>query len=139
MEQCSPTFGRKTSAICLQKGHPSPGQPYKGASRTAYLPDSPEGVRTLALLRQAFDQKLIFTGRSTTSGGDNTVTWNDIHHKTSTHGGPTHYRSQVSQPSSRGAEGHGNRMSQGVLPYECRAERIHVEEILAQRTRNDIG
>ncbi|XP_033474434.1 E3 ubiquitin-protein ligase DTX3L [Epinephelus lanceolatus] len=72
--------------------HPNPGQPYEGVSRTAYLPDSPEGRRILKLLRRAFDQRLIFTvGRSTTSGRNNVVTWNDIHHKTSTHGGPTHY------------------------------------------------
>lgn len=72
--------------------HPSPGQPFEGVSRTAYLPDSPEGRRILKLLRRAFDQKLIFTvGRSNTSGRKNVVTWNDIHHKTSTHGGPTHY------------------------------------------------
>ncbi|XP_054466680.1 E3 ubiquitin-protein ligase DTX3L [Anoplopoma fimbria] len=72
--------------------HPNPGQPYEGASRTAYLPDSSEGRRILTLLRQAFNQKLIFTvGRSTTSGRNNMVTWNDIHHKTSTTGGPTHY------------------------------------------------
>ncbi|XP_018553376.1 E3 ubiquitin-protein ligase DTX3L [Lates calcarifer] len=77
----------------IQKGeHPNPGQPYEGVSRTAYLPDSSEGKRVLKLLRRAFDQRLIFTvGRSTTSGRNNTVTWNDIHHKTSTHGGPTHY------------------------------------------------
>ncbi|XP_062273938.1 E3 ubiquitin-protein ligase DTX3L [Scomber scombrus] len=72
--------------------HPNPGQPYEGASRTAYLPDSSEGGRVLKLLRQAFDQRLIFTvGHSTTSGRNNVVTWNDIHHKTGTHGGPTHY------------------------------------------------
>ncbi|XP_078106105.1 uncharacterized protein LOC144517812 [Sander vitreus] len=72
--------------------HPNPGQPYEGASRTAYLPDSSEGQRILKLLRRAFDQRLVFTvGRSTTSGRNNMVTWNDIHHKTSTHGGPTHY------------------------------------------------
>ncbi|XP_073322414.1 E3 ubiquitin-protein ligase DTX3L [Pagrus major] len=72
--------------------HPNPGQPYEGASRTAYLPDSPEGRSILKLLKQAFEQRLIFTvGRSTTSGRNNIVTWNDIHHKTSTHGGPTHY------------------------------------------------
>ncbi|XP_034728308.1 probable E3 ubiquitin-protein ligase DTX3 [Etheostoma cragini] len=72
--------------------HPNPGQPYEGASRTAYLPDSPEGRRILALLRRAFDQRLVFTvGRSSTTGRNNMVTWNDIHHKTSTHGGPTCY------------------------------------------------
>ncbi|XP_044052149.1 E3 ubiquitin-protein ligase DTX3L isoform X2 [Siniperca chuatsi] len=72
--------------------HPNPGQPYEGVSRTAYLPDSSEGRGILKLLMRAFDQRLIFTvGQSTTSGRNNTVTWNDIHHKTSTHGGPTHY------------------------------------------------
>ncbi|XP_036955137.1 probable E3 ubiquitin-protein ligase DTX3 isoform X2 [Acanthopagrus latus] len=76
----------------MEEEHPNPGQPYEGASRTAYLPDSPDGRSILILLRQAFDQRLIFTvGRSTTSGRNNIVTWNDIHHKTSTHGGPTHF------------------------------------------------
>ncbi|XP_023253398.1 E3 ubiquitin-protein ligase DTX3L-like [Seriola lalandi dorsalis] len=75
-----------------KEAHPNPGQPYEGVSRTAYLPDSSEGRMIVKLLRRAFDQKLIFTvGQSSTSGRNNTVTWNDIHHKTSTHGGPTHY------------------------------------------------
>ncbi|XP_033861511.3 E3 ubiquitin-protein ligase DTX3L-like [Acipenser ruthenus] len=72
--------------------HPSPGQRYWGASRTAYLPDSALGRKVLALLRRAFDQQLIFTiGTSSTTGMSDVVTWNDIHHKTSTHGGPTRY------------------------------------------------
>ncbi|XP_041643658.1 E3 ubiquitin-protein ligase DTX3L-like [Cheilinus undulatus] len=72
--------------------HPNPGQPYEGASRTAYLPDNTEGRQILKLLQRAFDQRLVFTvGRSTTSGRSNMVTWNDIHHKTSRHGGPTQY------------------------------------------------
>ncbi|XP_048099583.1 E3 ubiquitin-protein ligase DTX3L [Alosa alosa] len=72
--------------------HPSPGQPYEGASRTAYLPDSSEGRKVLGLLQRAFDQRLIFTiGRSSTSGRNNVVTWNDIHHKTSRSGGPSSY------------------------------------------------
>ncbi|CAN9512697.1 unnamed protein product [Ophioblennius macclurei] len=75
-----------------KKEHPNPGQPYEGVSRKAYLPDSTEGRAVAKLLKRAFDQKLIFTiGRSTTSGRNNVITWNDIHHKTSTHGGPTHY------------------------------------------------
>ncbi|TKS78065.1 E3 ubiquitin-protein ligase DTX3L [Collichthys lucidus] len=82
----------KQSTVCLQEEHPQPGQQYEGVSRTAYLPDSPEGKEIVKLLKRAFDQRLIFTvGQSTTSGKNNTVTWNDIHHKTSTHGGPTHY------------------------------------------------
>ncbi|XP_072244705.1 uncharacterized protein [Leuresthes tenuis] len=72
--------------------HPNPGQPFQGVSRTAYLPDTSEGRAILKLLKRAFDQRLIFTiGQSTTSGRNNMVTWNDIHHKTSTHGGPSHY------------------------------------------------
>ncbi len=65
---------------------------YHGTSRYAYLPDNPEGNEVLALLQRAFGQKLIFTvGQSTTSGLDNVVTWNDIHHKTNRHGGPERY------------------------------------------------
>ncbi|KAF7200799.1 E3 ubiquitin-protein ligase DTX3L [Nothobranchius furzeri] len=72
--------------------HPNPGQPFVGVSRTAYLPDSSEGRKIVKLLRRAFDQRLTFTiGQSSTSGRNNTVTWNDIHHKTSTGGGPTLY------------------------------------------------
>ncbi|XP_067287582.1 E3 ubiquitin-protein ligase DTX3L [Pseudorasbora parva] len=72
--------------------HPNPGKPYHGANRRAYLPDNREGNEVLALLQRAFDQKLIFTvGISTTTGADNVVTWNDIHHKTSNYGGPQRY------------------------------------------------
>ncbi|XP_030645519.1 probable E3 ubiquitin-protein ligase DTX3 [Chanos chanos] len=72
--------------------HPNPGQTYTGTRRTAYLPDSKEGNKVLKLLAQAFDQRLVFTiGRSSTTGHNNAVTWNDIHHKTSQHGGPTYY------------------------------------------------
>lgn len=58
----------------------------------AYLPDSPEGNRVLGLLRRAFEQRLIFTiGTSMTTGLQNVITWNDIHHKTSIWGGPRWY------------------------------------------------
>ncbi|XP_031177453.1 E3 ubiquitin-protein ligase DTX3L-like isoform X3 [Sander lucioperca] len=71
------------------ENHPNPGQYYSGISRTAYLPDNEEGREVLRLLKKAFEQKLIFTvGTSRTSGMDNQVTWNDIHHKTSITGGP---------------------------------------------------
>ncbi|MBN3271021.1 DTX3 ligase, partial [Polyodon spathula] len=70
--------------------HPSPGQMYWGTSRTAYLPDSTLGRKVLGLLKRAFNQQLIFTiGTSSTTGMSDMVTWNDIHHKTSMHGGPT--------------------------------------------------
>lgn len=70
------------------KEHPQPGQKYHGTTRTAYLPNNPEGKKVLKLLQRAFNQRLIFTvGTSSTTGRSNVVTWNDIHHKTSTHGG----------------------------------------------------
>ena len=69
--------------------HPNPGQRYDGTARTAYLPDNREGREVLQLLRKAFDARLVFTvGTSVTTGWSNQVTWNDIHHKTNTHGGP---------------------------------------------------
>uniref|UniRef100_A0A3P9PL76 E3 ubiquitin-protein ligase n=1 Tax=Poecilia reticulata TaxID=8081 RepID=A0A3P9PL76_POERE len=75
-----------------KENHPKPGQHHGGAIRTAYLPDNTEGNEVLLLLKKAFDQKLIFTvGASRTTGADNMVTWNDIHHKTSMTGGPECY------------------------------------------------
>uniref|UniRef100_A0A3B5MUT4 E3 ubiquitin-protein ligase n=1 Tax=Xiphophorus couchianus TaxID=32473 RepID=A0A3B5MUT4_9TELE len=74
------------------ENHPNPGQYHSGAVRTAYLPDNKEGNEVLLLLKKAFEQKLIFTvGASRTTGADNMVTWNDIHHKTSMSGGPECY------------------------------------------------
>ncbi|CAM4733178.1 unnamed protein product [Leuciscus chuanchicus] len=74
------------------KKHPNPGKPFYGTTRQAYLPDNREGKEVLSLLQRAFNQKLIFTvGKSTTTGADNMVTWNDIHHKTGRHGGSFSY------------------------------------------------
>ena len=72
--------------------NPQPGQPYTGTVRAAYLPNNPEGKYVLQLLRRAFDDQHVFTiGISTTTGRDNVVTWNDIHHKTSMNGGPENF------------------------------------------------
>ncbi|NXW43637.1 DTX3L ligase, partial [Nyctiprogne leucopyga] len=72
--------------------HPNPGKRYWPTSRIAYLPDSKEGREILRLLKRAFKQRLIFTvGRSTTTGAEDVITWNDIHHKTSRSGGPTSF------------------------------------------------
>ncbi|CAL8382555.1 unnamed protein product [Boreogadus saida] len=72
--------------------HPNPGKTHYGTQRSAYLPDNREGREVLKLLRRAFDQRLIFTvGTSVTSGSENQVTWNDIHHKTSISGGPSSF------------------------------------------------
>ncbi|XP_034022633.1 E3 ubiquitin-protein ligase DTX3L-like isoform X2 [Thalassophryne amazonica] len=68
--------------------HPNPGKKYCGTMRRAYLPDNKEGHNVLQLLRKAFEQKMIFTvGMSRTTGEEDQVTWNDIHHKTNTRGG----------------------------------------------------
>ncbi|XP_013401656.1 uncharacterized protein LOC106167412 isoform X1 [Lingula anatina] len=73
-----------------QDDHPNPGRHYRGTTRVAYLPDSPEGRKVLNLLQKAFDKRLTFTiGRSTTTGLEDQITWNDIHHKTNKHGGST--------------------------------------------------
>ncbi|KAG8543791.1 hypothetical protein GDO81_023689 [Engystomops pustulosus] len=73
----------------IQKDHPNPGKRFSGTDRRAYLPDNQEGREVLRLLDKAFNQKLIFTvGESRTTGAKDTVTWNDIHHKTNTTGGP---------------------------------------------------
>ena len=72
----------------FQEEHPYPGQEYYGTSRTAYLPNNDEGQKVHRLLKEAFRRRLVFTvGRSRTTGCDNQVTWNDIHHKTNPHGG----------------------------------------------------
>ncbi|CAN9516152.1 unnamed protein product [Ophioblennius macclurei] len=69
--------------------HPNPGTMYSGTTRIAYLPANEEGEKILKMLRKAFDRKLIFTvGQSVTTGLQNVITWNDIHHKTNVNGGP---------------------------------------------------
>ena len=68
------------------------GKNFLGTTRTAYLPDIPEGREVLNLLKEAFDRRLIFTvGRSVTTGLDNQVVWNGIHHKTSLSGGSANF------------------------------------------------
>uniref|UniRef100_A0A8C5AAZ6 E3 ubiquitin-protein ligase n=1 Tax=Gadus morhua TaxID=8049 RepID=A0A8C5AAZ6_GADMO len=72
--------------------HPNPGKTHYGTQRSAYLPDNREGREVLRLLQRAFDKRLIFTvGTSRTSGSEDQVTWNDIHHKTSISGGPSSF------------------------------------------------
>eukprot|EP01102_Stenamoeba_stenopodia_P020000 TRINITY_DN7668_c0_g1_i2.p1 TRINITY_DN7668_c0_g1~~TRINITY_DN7668_c0_g1_i2.p1 ORF type:complete len:424 (-),score=105.98 TRINITY_DN7668_c0_g1_i2:15-1286(-) len=74
------------------KEHPNPGSYYEGTSRTAYLPDNAEGNKVLQLLQIAFDRRLTFRiGRSVTTGVDNCVIWNGVHHKTSLEGGPASF------------------------------------------------
>jgi len=70
------------------ESHSNPGMPYHGTTRQAYLPDNRDGHHVLGLLQKAFELRQIFTvGQSRTTGYDNVITWNDIHHKTSITGG----------------------------------------------------
>lgn len=65
---------------------------FSGTHRTAYLPDTAEGREVLGLLEEAFKRKLVFTvGRSVTTGRDNQVVWNGIHHKTNLSGGSAYF------------------------------------------------
>jgi len=67
----------------MQDEHPNPGERYKGTTRTAYLPDNRQGRQILELLRRAFEARLVFTiGTSYTTGRENVIVWNGIHHKT---------------------------------------------------------
>ncbi|KAL8572685.1 hypothetical protein ACOMHN_049814 [Nucella lapillus] len=72
--------------------HPNPGQHYGSTHRVAYLPNTLEGQEVLKMLQRAFDKRLVFTiGDSVTTGARGVITWNDIHHKTSTYGGPSQF------------------------------------------------
>ncbi|XP_047474356.1 probable E3 ubiquitin-protein ligase DTX2 isoform X3 [Penaeus chinensis] len=65
--------------------HPIPGHPYRAHAfpRRAFLPDNERGNKILQLLEVAWQRRLIFTvGTSITSGQENVITWNEIHHKT---------------------------------------------------------
>ena len=65
--------------------HPNPGSAFHAHSfpRKAYFPATPEGIKIVGMLRLAFDRKLVFTiGASATTGRDNVIVWNGIHHKT---------------------------------------------------------
>ena len=69
-------------------GKKKDGTHYSGTSRVAYLPDNEGGREVLALLKEGFKRKVLFTiGTSVTTGQSNTVIWNGVHHKTSTTGG----------------------------------------------------
>lgn len=68
------------------------GQKYSGTKRQAVLPDIEEGREVLRLLICAFYRRQTFVvGTSVTTGKNNTVIWNGIHHKTSVEGGPTNF------------------------------------------------
>lgn len=77
--------------FCINYVFPSTNK-YSGTARIAYLPNNKEGREVLALLKVAFDRKLIFTvGTSVTTGQTNTTVWGGIHHKTNLTGGTARF------------------------------------------------
>ncbi|KAG7220700.1 hypothetical protein INR49_017814 [Caranx melampygus] len=114
--------------------HPNPGVRYSSTSRTAYLPASEEGEKVLKLLRKAFDRRLVFTiGQSATTGLNNVITWNDIHHKTNMAGGPQSCNI-ITNPQSRST-------SQTSLPKveESKSDLLGRWRSLLERRRVGLG
>jgi hypothetical protein len=72
--------------------HPNPARRYSGTTRYGYLPDNREGQKVLKLLKKASSRNW----RSSASGANNVITWNDIHHKANVAGGPTKYVRNIS-------------------------------------------
>lgn len=69
----------------IPSGIQATGIPYRGTLRTAYLPGHPRGQLAMQQLMRAWDRGLVFAvGTSLTTGIQNTVIWNTIHHKTHT-------------------------------------------------------
>jgi deltex-like protein len=63
-----------------------------GTHRIAYLPYNEKGLEVLRLLVLAFERRLMFTiGTSVTTGRQNQIIWNGIHHKTSLSGGSSQF------------------------------------------------
>ncbi|KAK6192866.1 hypothetical protein SNE40_004264 [Patella caerulea] len=65
--------------------HPNPGRKFsaRGFPRIGYLPDNEKGRKILQLFTIAWQRRVMFTiGSSSTTGETDTVTWNEIHHKT---------------------------------------------------------
>ncbi|KAK3717703.1 hypothetical protein QZH41_009794 [Actinostola sp. cb2023] len=73
------------TGIQQSQEHPHPGKRYyvSGFPRICYLPDNGKGQKVLRLLQKAWQRRLVFTiGMSNTTGQDDTLVWNEIHHKT---------------------------------------------------------
>jgi len=77
----------------------------------AYLPSTTEGINILSMLVEAFRRRLTFkVGTSITTGQENVVVWQGIHHKTHTMGGtssfgypdPTYFDRVTTELEARG-------------------------------------
>ena len=71
---------------------PSPGGPYRGTAREAFLPNTPEGLGGVELLKRCFaGGHLMMVGTSVTTGCADSVVWGGVHQKTSPVGGAAHH------------------------------------------------
>ena len=76
----------------IKGGYLNNGSRYYGTKRINYIPNTKNGRLLLGLLKIAFDRKLTFTiGTSITTGAQNSVVWNGIHHKSNISGGAVCY------------------------------------------------
>lgn len=91
--KCAGFPNNGTIVLCYNfKNGTIKGKSYTGTSRMNYIPNTKEGRIVLGLLKIAFDRKLTFTiGTSVTTGQQNCVVWNGIHHKSQVSGGATNY------------------------------------------------
>ena len=65
---------------------------YTGTKRVGFFPDTPEAVEVMRLFLLCFERRLTFTvGTSVTTGRENCVIWNGVHHKTCPSGGPANF------------------------------------------------
>ena len=81
--------GSRCCVGMYQAWHPNHGTRYPGVTRTAYLPASYKGNVVFKMLLTAFQQRLTFTiGKSRITGSLGVINWNNVHHKSSIHGGP---------------------------------------------------
>ncbi|XP_068191990.1 uncharacterized protein si:busm1-163l24.3 isoform X2 [Antennarius striatus] len=68
-----------------EAGHPFPGEPFQGGVFEAFLPDCEKARKLLPRMEKAFRKGLTFT--LVENGSRCRVTWDNIPHKTSIHGG----------------------------------------------------
>ena len=80
-----PNFVTIIITYLMAPGIQTNGRPYlaTGFPRKAFLPDNQKGNGVLKMLITSFQAKLTFTvGTSHSSGLDDCIVWNGIHHKT---------------------------------------------------------
>ncbi|KAJ8389051.1 hypothetical protein AAFF_G00124480 [Aldrovandia affinis] len=81
------TINHSTNGCCIicynipngiqTEAHPNPGMSFTGIHTNTFLPNTPEGIGVLQLLRRAFDQRLVFTVAAT-NGAKDRVIFTDI-------------------------------------------------------------